>query len=155
MGAESTCPAVEKPVIFISLSLPDASLFSFILQQLLTLLFISHTQWLITAIYTLLLLCNSVTMATTLFNLHSTGHSSVYTCSSVKKEYQQDAIIQMIYCCCSSSNLHSAHTLNVAPQYCNLPHPTLPANNPICSNTWSFLLMMGIKMPKTCRDCSQ
>ena len=26
---------------------------------------------------------------------------------------------------------------------------------PICSNTWSFLLMMGIKMPETCRDCSQ
>ena len=25
----------------------------------------------------------------------------------------------------------------------------------ICSNTWSFLLMMGIKMPETCRDCSQ
>ena len=28
----------------------------------------------------------------------------------------------------SNSNLHSAHTLNVAPQYRNLPHPTLPAN---------------------------
>jgi len=27
---------------------------------------------------------------------------------------------------------------NVAPQYRNQPHPTLPANNPICSNTWSF-----------------
>ena len=26
------------------------------------------------------------------------------------------------------SNLHSDHTLNVAPQYRNLPHPTLPAN---------------------------
>ena len=26
------------------------------------------------------------------------------------------------------SNLHSGHTLNVAPQYRNLPHPTLPAN---------------------------
>jgi len=26
---------------------------------------------------------------------------------------------------------------------------------PMCSNTWSFLLMMGIKMPETCRDCSQ
>ena len=26
------------------------------------------------------------------------------------------------------SNLHSAHTLNVAPQYRNLPHPALPAN---------------------------
>ena len=26
------------------------------------------------------------------------------------------------------SNLHSAHTLNVAPQYRKLPHPTLPAN---------------------------
>jgi len=26
----------------------------------------------------------------------------------------------------SSSNLRSAHTLNVAPQYRNLPHPTLP-----------------------------
>jgi len=25
-----------------------------------------------------------------------------------------------------------------APQYRNLPHPTLPANNPICSNTWTF-----------------
>ena len=26
------------------------------------------------------------------------------------------------------SNLHSDHTLNVAPQYRNLPHPALPAN---------------------------
>ena len=25
----------------------------------------------------------------------------------------------------------------------------------ICSNTWSFLPMMDIKMPETCRDCSQ
>ena len=30
--------------------------------------------------------------------------------------------------CESNSNLHSYHTLNVAPQYRNLPHPTLPAN---------------------------
>jgi len=48
------------------------------------------------------------------------------------------------------SNLHSAHTLNVAPQYRNLPHPTLPAMHSICSNKWSFLLKMGIKMPETC-----
>jgi len=27
---------------------------------------------------------------------------------------------------------------NVAPQNRNQPHPTLPAINPICSNTWSF-----------------
>jgi len=27
---------------------------------------------------------------------------------------------------------------NVAPQYHNQPHPTLPANNPMCRNTWSF-----------------
>jgi len=27
---------------------------------------------------------------------------------------------------------------NVAPQNRNQPHPTLPANNPMCSNTWSF-----------------
>jgi len=33
---------------------------------------------------------------------------------------------------------------NVALQNCNQPHPTLPAKNLICSNTWSFLLMMGI-----------
>jgi len=32
--------------------------------------------------------------------------------------------------CSSSSNLHSAHTLNVAPQYRNQPHPTLAANIP-------------------------
>ena len=44
---------------------------------------------------------------------------------------------------------------NVAPQYRNLPHPTLPAKKPICSNTWSFLLMMSIKMPETCRDSQQ
>ena len=44
---------------------------------------------------------------------------------------------------------------NVAPQNHNQPHPTVPAINPICSNTWSFLLMMGIKMPETCRDSSQ
>ena len=36
----------------------------------------------------------------------------------------------------------------------NQPHPTPPVK-PICSNTWYFLLMMGIKMPETCRDCSQ
>ena len=28
----------------------------------------------------------------------------------------------------ASSNLHSDHTLNVTPQYRNLPHPTLLAN---------------------------
>jgi len=45
---------------------------------------------------------------------------------------------------------------NVAPQYRNQPHPTLPANNPIFSNTcFFFLLMMGIKMPEACRDSSQ
>ena len=44
---------------------------------------------------------------------------------------------------------------NVAPQHHNLPHSTLPAKNPIFSNTWSFLLMMGIKMPETCRESSQ
>jgi len=32
--------------------------------------------------------------------------------------------------CQQNYYLHSAHTLNVAPQYCNLPHPTLPANIP-------------------------
>ena len=37
----------------------------------------------------------------------------------VRKENQQDE---------SNSNLHSDHTLNVAPQYRNLPHPALPAN---------------------------
>jgi len=44
---------------------------------------------------------------------------------------------------------------NVAPQNCNQPHPTLPAKYPICSNTWSFLLMIGIKMLETCGDISQ
>jgi len=44
---------------------------------------------------------------------------------------------------------------NVAPQNCNQPHPTLPAKNPTCSNMWSFLLMMGIKMLETCPDISQ
>ena len=49
--------------LYLIISARRLSLFSFVLQQLLTLLFISRTQWLITAIYTLLLLGNSMTMA--------------------------------------------------------------------------------------------
>ena len=98
----------------------------------------------------------------------------------MRKENQQDATIQMVYCqlwmliidsvstCfghlyahlqeqrprvtayevyllvmldvagCGAVVLHSDHTLSVAPQHRNLPHPTLPANNSICNNTWSF-----------------
>jgi len=55
----------------------------------------------------------------------------------------------------SSCNLHSAHTLQrstTAPQPAT---SNITSKKPICSNTWSFLLMMGIKMRETCRDSSQ
>jgi len=54
--------------------------------------------------------------------------------------------------------------LELQPSQCSHPttkhHSTATSHiqhyqlKPICSNTWSFLLIMGIKMPETCRDSS-
>ena len=46
---------------------------------------------------------------------------------------------------CSSSNLHSAHTLNAASQNRYQPHPALPAQTPYAVIHGFVLLMMGIK----------
>jgi hypothetical protein len=74
-------PSGRKAAIFISLSLSDVSLLIYSPTTTYR-LFISHTGWLITAIYTLLLLRNSMTMAPPLFNLQSTNRLAVYACSS-------------------------------------------------------------------------
>lgn len=79
--AESKCLAVERPAIFISLSMPDVSLLIYFPTTTHSIIYITHRVVNYCNLYPTFL-CNSMTMASPLFNLHSTGHSSAYTCSS-------------------------------------------------------------------------